>query len=82
MKTTIELPDSLFAEVKAVALQRRTTLKAMMEHALRREIGSSDTPAAAAACVENEYGFPILKKREGLAVTSELVYEMLDEEGN
>lgn len=82
MKTTIELPDSLFAEVKAVALQRRTTLKAMMEHALRREIGFSDSPADTAAFVENEYGFPVLRKREGQAVTSGMVYEMLDEEGN
>ena len=82
MKTTIELPDRLFAEVKAVALQRRTTLKAMMEHALRREIGFSDSLAGAAAIDENEYGFPVLKKREGQAVTSGWVYEMLEDEGN
>ena len=34
MKTTIELPDELLAEAKAVAARRRTTLKALVEHAL------------------------------------------------
>ena len=38
MKTTIDLPDELMTEAKAVAARRRTTLKAMMEHALRREV--------------------------------------------
>ncbi len=82
MKTTIELPDALFAAAKGVALHRRTTLKAMMEHAFRREIGYSDPPAGTAVFVENEYGFPVLKKRGGRAVTSEMVYEMLEEDGH
>lgn len=81
MKTTIELPDHLFAEVKAVALRRRTTMKAMMEHALRREVSFSEKPAADAAFEMNEFGFPVLKKRGTAAVTSERVYQMLDEEG-
>jgi hypothetical protein len=38
MKTTLDLDDELLAEAKAVAAKRRTTLKAMVEHALRREI--------------------------------------------
>ena len=82
MKTTIELPDALFTQAKRLALQRRTTLKAMMEHALRREIGFSDPPAGSASFMENEYGFPVLKKRENQGITSELVYEMLEEEGH
>ncbi len=82
MKTTIELPDALFAQAKGLALQRRTTLKAMMEHALRREIGFSEPPADTAVFMENEYGFPVLKRRENQTVTSGLVYEMLEEEGH
>ena len=38
MKTTLDLDDELLAEAKAVAARRRTTLKAIVEHALRREI--------------------------------------------
>ena len=42
MKTTLDLDDELLAEAKAVAARRRTTLKAMVEHALRREIQPAD----------------------------------------
>jgi hypothetical protein len=35
MKTTIELPDALFAEAKRVAEVRGITLKALIERALR-----------------------------------------------
>ena len=39
MKTTIELPDDLILEAKRTALNRRTTLRALMLNGLRREIG-------------------------------------------
>ena len=38
MKTTLELPDDLLIAAKSAAARRRTTLKALVEHALRREI--------------------------------------------
>ena len=38
MKTTVEIPDQLFRDAKAVAIKRRTTLKALLTHALEREI--------------------------------------------
>lgn len=38
MKTTLELDDALLREAKGVAAQRGTTLKAIIEHALRREL--------------------------------------------
>ena len=44
MKTTIELPDDLVAEAKRVAIQRRTTLRALVDRGLRREIGLPDVP--------------------------------------
>ena len=81
MKTTIELPDRLFAEVKTVAAQRRTTMKAMVEHALRREIAFAEEPLAGAPYELNDHGFPVLKKRSGAAVTSEMIYQMMEEEG-
>jgi len=43
MKTTLELPDALFLEAKAIALRRRTTFKAIVEQALRREIQATPT---------------------------------------
>ena len=38
MKMTVELPDDLLIEAKATAARQRTTLRAIIEHALRREI--------------------------------------------
>jgi len=38
MKTTVELPDELMIEVKKAAAERRTTIRQMVEHGLRREL--------------------------------------------
>lgn len=81
MKTTIELSDGLFAAVKEAAVRRRTTMKAMIEHALRREIAFNEKSNADAVVEVNTHGFPVLKKREGVSVTSERVYQMIEEEG-
>lgn len=35
MKTTIDLPDELFAQAKRAALEQGTTLKALIERGLR-----------------------------------------------
>lgn len=79
MKTTIELPDDLLHEAKAVAAGRRISLKAMIEHALRRELGESK-PREDADWEKNKYGFPVLVGTDAEAVTSEQIYQMLDDE--
>ena len=83
MKTTMDIDDSLLIAAKAVALKRRTTLKAMVEHALRREIepvGATDSDSQ--CCYEvNERGMPYLKSGSGKPVTSAMVYDLMDEEG-
>ncbi len=80
MKTTIELPEELLSAAKVVAVQRRTTLKAMMEHALRREIGLVVHLDSSDSLLElNEHDFPVLKKSQ-VSVTSEQVYQLLEEE--
>jgi hypothetical protein len=38
MKTTLDLSDDLLIQAKTVAAHRRTTLRALVEHALRREL--------------------------------------------
>lgn len=82
MKTTLELPDDLLSEAKAIAAKRRTTLKAMVEHALRHEVASeSQAMDADCAYVKDEYGIPSLKKRKGARVTSETIYQLMEEEG-
>jgi hypothetical protein len=81
MKTTLELPDELLIEAKAVAARRRTTLKAMIEHALRREIApvSSSQPAADDLYETGPHGILCLKRR-GARVTSEAIYRLLEDE--
>jgi hypothetical protein len=82
MKTTLDLPDSLLMEVKAVAARRRTTMRSIMEHALRRELGEF-APAKIEQEVlteVNAYGFPILKRTGRGRLTSEMVYALQNQE--
>jgi hypothetical protein len=70
------------AEAKATAVRRRTTLKAVIEHALKREIRSD----ARLSSVDSHFnidghGLPVLKKTGSTKVTSEMVYEMLEDLG-
>ena len=81
MKTTLELPDALLIEAKTAAARRRTTLRALVESALRREIFPTNTPLMTAAFIENGPNeLPCLKAR-GAKVTSKMVYQMLEAEG-
>ena len=64
------------------AARRRTTLRALVESALRREIFPANTPLTNdAAFIEHEPNeLPCLKAR-GAKVTSKMVYQMLEAEG-
>lgn len=84
MKTTIELPDELLIRAKATAALRKTSLKAMIEHALKREIDYPDDKLAEddVPYVINEHGFPIIKKKYiKKSVSSEDIYKMCEELG-
>ena len=39
MRTTLEIPDALFRRAKLVALERQTTLKALVASGLEKELG-------------------------------------------
>ena len=78
MKTTIDIPDALLRAAKAMAAQRRTTLRSIITHALEREVYHSDVPPQATFTV-SEDGVPYLPPR-GVRVTGELVARMLEEE--
>ncbi|NBV34919.1 MAG: hypothetical protein EBR81_14305 [Proteobacteria bacterium] len=80
MKTTVELDDALFTEAKAMAVKRRTTLKAIIEHALRRELA----PAPEINNPDPEMfevgplGFLVLKRRSGETITLEQIKAIHD----
>lgn len=78
MKTTLELPDELFAQTKIAAAQRKTTFRAIVEHALRREVGGGE--------VEDSYftigadGVPRIRRSGNVRITSAMVRELMEEE--
>lgn len=84
MKTTLDLPDNLLIEAKTTAARRRTTLRAIIEHALRRELGelASSRRVQESPTELNAYGFPVLKRDKKIKgrLTSEMVYELQDQE--
>ncbi len=80
MKTTLDLPDDLLVEAKSTAARRRTTLRALVEHALRRELAPSRPEAEEGRIFRlDEDGLPYVPSRGG-KVTSEVVRRLLDEE--
>ncbi len=78
MKTTLDLPDKIFRDAKATAARRQVTLKALITHALKREIYSSK-PAPDSIYEVDEDGLPYLPSR-GVSVTSDLVRQLQDDE--
>lgn len=80
MKTTLDLPDDLLIEAKAVAARRRTTLKDMVTKALRREIGADKIEPPAPDSVFEIGPLGILRiKKTGPAMSSEDYQAMIDE---
>lgn len=85
MKTTLDIADDLLIEAKAVAARRRTTLKALVEHALQREIHPATSMAGTAFDKDlieiSPYGLPRLKRHGTGSITTAMVRQMMDEEG-
>lgn len=79
MKTTIELPDNLLKKAKATALKRNTTLKELITKALQREIAPQPKEEDTTFRLD-ESGLPYLPSRN-VTVTSQMVAELLEEEG-
>ncbi len=44
MRTTVEIPDSLLVQARAVAARERTTLRALIAEGLRRILGERRRP--------------------------------------
>ena len=47
MKTTVEIADDLLIEAKKRAAEQRTTIRALIERGLRRELGGQAPPPKA-----------------------------------
>lgn len=78
MKTTLELPNELLAKAKAAAVRQRTTLRALITHALERELrpfpqGTDDVFEI------DEHGLPHLPAR-GTKILSRNIHRLLEDE--
>lgn len=86
MKTTLDIDDDLLIEAKTLAVRRRTTLKALVEHALKREIqphpGVTTNLGADELIEVGPHGLPRLVRPGAIgSLTTERVRQMMDEEG-
>jgi hypothetical protein len=79
MKTTLELPDELFAQTKVVAAKRNTTFRAIVEHALRREVGEGEGGESPYFTIGPD-GIPRIRHSGKARVTSAMVRELMEEE--
>jgi hypothetical protein len=80
MKTTLDLPDDLLIEAKAVAARRRITLKDMVTHALRREISPSCEISENVSDRLEVGPFGILRlKNTGKKVSAKTIQKLSDE---
>ena len=80
----MDIDDELLLATKEAAVRRRTTMKAIVEHALRREIAPSSnfTMEESAACyTSGKHGLPVLKKNSDKKVHSETIYRIMEDEG-
>jgi hypothetical protein len=83
MKTTLELPDDLFVEAKAMAAQRRITLKMLFTRALERELRPEPPQPTANHFEIDSHGWPVLKRQPGgkVVVTNDFINELRESEG-
>jgi len=71
MKTTLDLPDSLLIAAKALAVQRKTTLNALVKSVLRREVAPQENLATAKPCDVGLSGsLSLMKRTEALTSTT------------
>jgi hypothetical protein len=80
MKTTLELPDDLFAQAKVAAVKRNTTFRAIVEHALRREVGQAEEGGGSPYFRVGPDGIPRIRHTGKVRVTSALVRELMEED--
>lgn len=90
MKTTIDIPDPLYRQVKIKAFERGTSLRELMIHSLRREIEEDTPPLPApelareekAVYTTNDLGFVVLKRKDQeQAVKDDWINALRDKEG-
>lgn len=83
MRTTLELPDDLFAAAKATALRRRITLKALVTRAIERELRASHDQGPHPRFDLDESGWPVRRSAAGESgmITDAFIDALREREG-
>jgi hypothetical protein len=90
MKTTIEIPDTLYRKAKIRAVERGESLKDLVLAALQRELAEQDKAPAKGPDLDrpdlytiNAQGFAVLRRKRGAAnaVTNAWVNKMREDMG-
>lgn len=74
MKTTVEIPDDLFRQVKARAALEGVRLRDLVEHGIRLALAEPLDPAPG-----HRTAFPLIKSRESTPLDAESVAAALAE---
>ena len=81
MKTTIDLPDALLIEARPW-LRDAERPSGLWSRTPWREIqGAISSPGEEACFTIDKHGLPVLRKSGTTIVTSEMIYEMIDDLG-
>jgi hypothetical protein len=80
MNTTLDLPEDLLKEAQAAAERRQTSLPALVEEALRRELARSSDPVETPDQGSLELGANGIRglKNQGNALSVQKVRELID----
>ena len=87
MKTTVDLPDSLYRRAKIRAAERGTTLRALLLESLETHLLGPQTPSAELPQRNrfrtDERGWPVLRRSDGdtRVITDEFIDRLREEEG-
>lgn len=87
MKTTIDLPDSLYRRARVRAAEQGTTLRALVVQALERNLNEPAPPVPHLPHRDrfraDEEGWPVLRRAPGdtTVITEDFVNRLRDEEG-
>lgn len=89
MKTTIDMPDLLYRRIKMKAIERGTSVRAVMIHALQRELEDGERKGSGSLMKEtkglyetNDLGFVVMKRTgRKKVVTEKAINRLREQEG-
>lgn len=83
VKTTLEIPDTLYKQAKIKAAERGVSMRVLIITALEQNLKMEEEHTKSKTGEKfgsNRYGWPVLPKKKGVKVTNELIDRLKEEE--